>query len=71
MPPIDEDLSRYTAPPDDDLSDPNEYHPAHLIHYIYKMIPDHDRAYEIHEIIEILEYALKYIKDEEIGIDTI
>jgi len=65
-----EDTSRYTAPPDNE-PDPMEYHSAHMIHYLYKMIPDHDRAYEIHEVIEILEYALKYIKDEDIGIDTI
>jgi hypothetical protein len=65
-----EDKTRYTAPPDDE-SDPNEYHSAHLIHYLYKMIPDHDRAYEIHEVIEILQYAIDYIKDEDLGIDTI
>lgn len=69
--PLDEDLRRYTAPPDEYSSDPNEYYSAHLIHYIYQMIPDHDRSYEIHEIVEILEYAIKYINDEEIGIDTI
>lgn len=68
--PLDEDLTRYTAPPDDE-SDPNEYHAAHIIHYIHKSIPDHDRAYEIHEVIEILQYAINYIKDEDIGIDTI
>ena len=68
--PLDEDTTRYTAPPDDER-DPMEYQSAHIIHYIYKSIPDHDRDYEIHEVIEILEYALKYIKDEDIGIDTI
>ena len=68
--PLDEDTTRYTAPPDD-KRDPMEYQSAHIIHYIYKSIPDHDRDYEIHEVIEILEYALKYIKDEDIGIDTI
>lgn len=66
-----EDTTRYTAPPDEYESDPNEYYSAHIIHYIYQSIPCHDRAYELHEVIEILQYALDYIKDEEIGIDTI
>lgn len=69
--PESEDLTRYTAPPDEYESDPNEYHSAHIIHYIHHMIPDHERSYEIHEVIEILEYAIKYINDEEIGIDQI
>ncbi len=69
--PESEDLSRYTAPPDEYSSDPNEYQAAHIIHYIHKSIPDHNRDYELHEVIEILEYAIKYIQDEEIGIDTI
>lgn len=69
--PESEDLRRYTAPPDEYGSDPNEYHSAHIIHYIYKSIPCHDRAYELHEVIEILKYAIDFITDEEIGIDTI
>jgi hypothetical protein len=68
--PLDEDLTRYTAPPDNE-PDPNEYQSAHIIHYIYKSIPDHDRDYDLEEVIEILKYALEYIKDEDIGIDTI
>jgi len=68
--PESEDLSRYTAPPDND-PDPNEYHSAHIIHYIHKSIPCHDRGYELHEVIEILQYAILYIQDEDIGIDTI
>ena len=68
--PLDEDLRRYTAPPDNE-SDPMEYQSAHIIHYIYKSIPDHDRDYDLEEVIEILKYALEYIKDEDIGIDTI
>lgn len=68
--PESEDLTRYTAPPDDE-SDPNEYQAAHIIHYIHKSIPDHNRDYELHEVIEILKYAIEYIQDEDIGIDTI
>jgi hypothetical protein len=67
-----EDKSRYSAPPDDnEPKDPNEYRSAHILHYIHKSIPDHDRDYDIEEVIEILQYAIQYIHDEEIGIDTI
>jgi hypothetical protein len=70
--PIDEDLSRYTAPPNDTYDkDPNEYQAAHILHYIYKSIPDHNRDYDLKEVIEILQYAIGYIEDEEIGIDNL
>lgn len=68
--PLHEDLTRYTCPPDMP-SDPNEYHAAHLLQYIHKSIPDHNREYELHELIEILQYAIEYIEDEEIGIDVL
>jgi hypothetical protein len=65
-----EDTNRYTAPPDNE-PDPNEYQAAHIIHYIHKSIPDHDRDYDLEEVIQILEYAIEYIRDENIGIDTL
>jgi hypothetical protein len=58
-----EDTNRYTAPPDNE-PDPNEYQAAHII-------PDHDRDYDLEEVIQILEYAIEYIRDENIGIDTL
>ena len=71
MPPLDEDLTRYTAPPYDNPKDPSEYQSAHILHYIHKSIPDHNRDYDINEVIEILQYAIGYIEDEEIGIDNL
>lgn len=51
--------------------DPNEYQAAHILHYIYKSVPDHQRDYDIDEVIAILKYAIEYIEDEEIGIDNL
>ena len=69
--PLHEDTTRYTAPPDTYDKDPNEYHAAHILQYIHKSIPDHNREYELHEVIEILQYAIGYIEDEDIGIDAL
>ena len=68
--PLDEDTTRYTCPPDMP-SDPNEYHAAHILQYIHKSIPDHNRDYDLCEVIEILQYAIGYIEDNEIGIDAL
>jgi len=51
--------------------DLNEYQAAHILHYIYKSIPDHERDYDLKEVIEILQYSIDYIEDEEIGIDNL
>jgi hypothetical protein len=69
--PLHEDTTRYTAPPDTYESDPNEYHAAHILQYIHKSIPDHNRDYDLKEVIEILQYAIGYIEDEDIGIDAL
>jgi hypothetical protein len=67
--PLDEDLTRYTAPPD---NPPEErlYSTAEILAYIESWIPSTD-LYNIHEIISVLNMAVSGIEDEDTGIDTI
>lgn len=66
--PIDEDLRRYTAPPDND-PEPPVFNGSEILEYLHSWLPAHPAdCYEIHEIQEILRNAANGILDEEYGI---
>jgi hypothetical protein len=67
--PLDEDLTRYTAPPDNDPEE-KRYSTAEILAYIESWIPSTD-YYDINEIISVLNMAVAGIEDEDTGIDTI
>jgi hypothetical protein len=68
--PLDEDLRRYTAPPDE-LPEEMLYSTAGILAYIDSWIPARKDYYRIDEVREILEEALLNITDEDTGINTI
>lgn len=69
--PLDEDLRRYTAPPDNDPEEPT-YLLAQIIRYIESWSPHpYHHHYSIEEIRDLLKEASDNILDEYHGIDTI
>lgn len=68
--PLDEDLTRYTAPPDNPREE-KLYSTAGILAYIDSWIPGRKDHYRIDEVREILEEALLNLTDEDTGIDTI
>lgn len=69
--PESEDLSRYTAPPDNDPEEPT-YSTEGILAYIKHWIPDHSfHDYTIDEVRDILQAATDCLLDEENGINTI
>ena len=68
--PLDEDLRRYTAPPDE-LPEEKLYSTAGILAYIDSWIPARKDHYRIDEVREILEEALLNLTDEDTGINTI
>lgn len=67
--PLDEDLTRYTAPPDNP-PEAKIYSTAEILAYIESWIPSTD-LYDINEIISILDMAVSEIENEDYGIATI
>ena len=67
--PLDEDLTRYTAPLDNP-PDEKVYSTAEILAYIESWIPSTDH-YDMNEIISVLNMAVSGIEDEDTGIDTI
>ena len=67
--PLDEDLTRYTAPPDNP-PDEKRYSTAEILAYIESWIPSTD-YYDINEIVSVLNMAVSGIEDEDTGIDSI
>jgi hypothetical protein len=69
--PESEDLTRYTAPPDNDPEEPT-YSTEGILAYIKHWIPDHSfHDYTLDEVREILRSATDNILNEYHGIDTI
>ena len=69
--PLDEDLRRYTAPPDNQPDEPR-YSTAGILAYIDTWIPGFTAdSYTLDEVREILRDAADNILDEYHGIDTI
>lgn len=69
--PESEDLSRYTAPPDNEPEEPR-YSTEGILAYVKHWIPDHlFPDYTIDEIRYILQAATDCLLDEEHGINTI
>jgi hypothetical protein len=69
--PLDEDLTRYTAPPDNDPEE-KTYLLSQIIQYVESWCPNpYNYHYSIDEIKEILKEASDSLTDEEYGIDTI
>jgi hypothetical protein len=67
--PLDEDTTRYTAPPDNDAEEPT-YSTAYILAYIESWIPATDR-YTLEEVKSLIGMALSEIDDEDTGIDTV
>jgi hypothetical protein len=69
--PESEDLSRYTAPPDNHPDEPR-YSTAGILAYVESWIPGYTAdSYTIEEVAEILNSAFDNLTDEDHGIDTI
>ena len=67
--PLHEDLTRYTAPPDNP-PEAKLYSTAEILAYIESWIPSTD-LYDINEIVSVLNMAVFGIENEDYGIDTI
>jgi len=69
--PLDEDISRYTAPPDNPPEEPT-YSTSEIIAYLESWLPGiHNDLYTLDEIRDILKEAAANLTDEDHGIDTI
>jgi len=68
--PLDEDLRRYTAPPDE-LPEEKLYSTAGILAYIESWLPGWSGHYRIEEVRDILKDALINLTDEDTGINTI
>ena len=69
--PLDEDLSRYTAPPDS-IPEPPTYLLSQIIRYVESMAPNpYHYHYSIEEIVDLFNEASDNLTDEEYGIDTV
>jgi hypothetical protein len=72
--PESEDLSRYTAPPDNHPDEPR-YSTAGILAYVESWIPNcpyySSDSYTLEEVREILHEAAANLTDEDHGIDTI
>ena len=69
--PLDEDTTRYTAPPD---NPPDEltYNTTHIRLYLESWMPGLPKVlYTLDEVREILKEAADNLTDENYGIDTI
>ncbi len=69
--PLDEDLTRYTAPPDPAPEEPT-YLLSHIIRYIESWSPHpYHYHYSLEEVAEILNSAFDNLTNEDHGIDTV
>jgi hypothetical protein len=72
--PLDEDLRRYNAPPDNP-PDPPTYSTAGILAYVESWIPNcpyySSNSYTLEEVAEILRDAADNLTDEDHGIDAI
>jgi len=69
--PLDEDLRRYTAPPDT-LPDEPRYATCTILAYVESWMPGYTAdSYTIEEVAEILNSAFDNLLDDDFGIDTI
>lgn len=69
--PLDEDLSRYTAPPDS-IPEPPTYLLSQIIRYVESMAPNpYHYHYSIEEIVDLFNEASDNLTDQETGIDTV
>jgi hypothetical protein len=69
--PLDEDLSRYNAPPDS-IPEPPTYLLSQIIRYVESMAPNpYHYHYSIEEIRDLFKEASDNITDEDYGIRTL
>ena len=69
--PLDEDTTRYTAPPDNPPDEPT-YMLSQIIRYIESWSPHpYHHHYSIEEIRDLLKESADNLTDENYGIDTI
>lgn len=69
--PLDEDLSRYTAPPDS-IPEPPTYLLSQIIRYVESMAPNpYHYHYSIEEIVDLFNEASDNLTDQETGIQTV
>jgi len=69
--PIDEDQSRYTAPPDNQPDEPT-YLLSQIIRYIESWSPHpYHHHYSLEEIRDLFKKASENLTDETHGIDTV
>lgn len=69
--PLDEDLRRYTAPPDNPPEE-RRYSTSDILDYIESWIPGYTSdSYTLDEVREILKEAADNLADEDSGIDTV
>jgi len=69
--PLDEDTTRYTAPPDNQPDEPT-YLLSQIIRYVESWSPHpYHHHYSIDEILDLLKEAANNLTDENYGIDTI
>jgi hypothetical protein len=69
--PLDEDLRRYTAPPDNPPEEPT-YLLSQIIRYVESWSPHpYHHDYSIEEILDLFKEASDNLTNEDYGIDTI
>lgn len=69
--PLDEDFTRYTAPPDNPPDEPT-YLLRQIIRYIESWSPHpYHHHYSLEEIIDLFKEAADNLTDEDYGIDKI